>query len=69
MSVGLPAVGSVHPNDASDPYLAVSLTVEPAIVANLLADWPEPTVIAMVPASLLRTSLTNYSTPGFACCV
>ena len=40
MSVDLPAVGSVHPSDAGDPYLAVSLTLEPSIVANLLADMP-----------------------------
>jgi AraC-like DNA-binding protein len=43
MSVDLPAVGSVHPSEAGDPYLAVSLTLEPAIVANLLADLPKPT--------------------------
>jgi AraC-like DNA-binding protein len=42
MSVDLPAVGSVHPSDAAEPYLAVSLTLEPAIVANLLADLPKP---------------------------
>jgi len=42
MSVDLPAVGSVHPSDTGEPYLAVSLTLEPAIVANLLADLPKP---------------------------
>lgn len=42
MSVDLPAVGSVHPADDGDPYLAISLTLEPAIVANLLADLPKP---------------------------
>lgn len=42
MSVDLPAAGSVHPSDAGEPYLAVSLTLEPPIVANLLADLPEP---------------------------
>ena len=42
MSVDLPAVGSVHPSDHGDPYLAISLTLEPAIVANLLADLPKP---------------------------
>ena len=41
MSVDLPAVGSVHPSDG-DPYLAISLTLQPAIVANLLADLPKP---------------------------
>ena len=42
MSVDLPAVGSVHPSATGDPYLAVSLTLEPAIVADLLADLPKP---------------------------
>lgn len=42
MSVDLPAVGSVHSTVDGDPYLAVSLTLEPAIVANLLADLPKP---------------------------
>jgi AraC-like DNA-binding protein len=42
MSVDLPAVGSVHSTADGDPYLAVSLTLEPAIVANLLADLPKP---------------------------
>lgn len=42
MSVDLPAVGSVHPAETGEPYLAVSLTLEPAIVANLLADLPKP---------------------------
>ena len=42
MSVDLPAVGSVHPSIEGEPYLAISLTLEPAIVANLLADLPKP---------------------------
>jgi AraC-like DNA-binding protein len=42
MSVDLPAVGSVHPSEVGEPYLAVSLTLEPAIVANLIADLPKP---------------------------
>lgn len=42
MSVDLPAVGSVHPAETGAPYLAVSLTLEPTIVANLLADLPKP---------------------------
>jgi AraC-like DNA-binding protein len=42
MSVDLPAVGSVHPSEGGEPYLAVSLTLEPAMVANLLADLPKP---------------------------
>jgi len=42
MSVDLPAVGSVHPSDKGEPYLALSLTLQPSIVANLLADLPKP---------------------------
>jgi AraC-like DNA-binding protein len=42
MSVDLPAVGSVHPSDDGEPYLAISLTLKPAIVANLLADLHKP---------------------------
>lgn len=42
MSVDLPAVGSIHPSEAGEPYLAVSLTLEPTIVANLIADLPKP---------------------------
>jgi AraC-like DNA-binding protein len=42
MSIDLPAVGSVHPAETGEPYLAVSLTLEPTIVANLLADIAKP---------------------------
>lgn len=42
LSVDLPAVGAVHPADDGAPYLAVSLTLEPVIVAALLADLPKP---------------------------
>lgn len=38
MSVDLPAVGSVHPAATGEPYLAVSLTLDPAIVAALIRD-------------------------------
>lgn len=40
MSVGLPAVGAVHPAATGEPYLAVSLTLDPAIVAALIRDLP-----------------------------
>jgi len=42
MSVDLPAAGTVHPSEDGRPYLALSLTLEPTIVANLLADLPKP---------------------------
>lgn len=40
MSVDLPAVGSVHPTASGEPYLAISLTIDPQRVAALLADLP-----------------------------
>lgn len=40
MSVDLPAVGSVHPSATGEPYLAVSLTLDPTIVAGLIRDLP-----------------------------
>ena len=40
MSVDLPAVGSVHASAAGEPYLAVSLTLDPTIVAGLIRDLP-----------------------------
>lgn len=43
MSIELPAVGQVHPAASGEPYLAVSLTLEPTILATLLADLPKPT--------------------------
>lgn len=42
MSVDLPAVGAVHPAPTGEPYLAVSLTLDPAIVAALIRDLPVP---------------------------
>jgi AraC-like DNA-binding protein len=42
MSVDLPAIGSVHASEDGKPYLAISLTLEPLIVANFLADLPRP---------------------------
>jgi len=40
MSVDLPAVGAVHPALTGEPYLAVSLTIDPQRVATLLDDLP-----------------------------
>jgi hypothetical protein len=42
MSVDLPAVGVVRPAATGEPYLAVSLTLDPALLARLLADLPKP---------------------------
>jgi len=41
MSVDLPAAGAVHPADNGEPYLAVSLTLEASIIANLLSALPD----------------------------
>ena len=41
MSVNLPAVGSVEPSADGEPYLAVSLTLEPIRLAQLLGDLPK----------------------------
>ena len=43
MSIELPAVGTVHPAVSGEPYLAVSLTLDPTVLATLLADLPKPT--------------------------
>ena len=40
MSVDLPAVGSVHPAATGEPYLAISLTLDVAVVAALIRDLP-----------------------------
>ncbi|MCF4997223.1 helix-turn-helix domain-containing protein [Pseudomonas syringae] len=42
MSVDLPAVGSVHPAPTGEPYLAVSLTLDPSVLSTLLGDLPSP---------------------------
>jgi len=42
MSIELPAVGTVHPAASGEPYLAVSLTLDPIVLATLLADLPKP---------------------------
>jgi AraC-like DNA-binding protein len=42
MSIDLPAVGAVHAAETGEPYLAVSLTLDPTVLATLLADLPKP---------------------------
>lgn len=42
MSIELPAVGRVHPAATGEPYLAVSLTLDPSVLNTLLADLPKP---------------------------
>lgn len=43
MSVGLPAAGVVRPAPSGEPYLAVALMLDPALLAGLLAGLPDPT--------------------------
>lgn len=42
MSIDLPAVGTVHPDAAGEPYLAVSLTIDRHVVAAMLEDAVVP---------------------------
>lgn len=41
MSIQLPAVGTVHPAPTGEPYLAISLTLDPTVLSTLLADLPK----------------------------
>jgi len=41
MSVDLPAAGAVRSSASGEPYLAVSLTLDASLLANLLADLPD----------------------------
>lgn len=43
MSIDLPAVGTVWPAATGEPYLAVALILQPAVVAALIADLPKLT--------------------------
>lgn len=44
MSIDLPAVGAVHPAATGEPYLAVSLTLDPIVLSTLLGDLPKPAI-------------------------
>ncbi|AGU52725.1 transcriptional regulator, AraC family [Variovorax paradoxus B4] len=41
MSVGLPAAGVVNPSASGEPYLAVALLLDSAVISTLLSDLPE----------------------------
>jgi AraC-like DNA-binding protein len=38
MSIDLPAVGTIHASPSGEPYLAVSLTIDPQVVGAMLAE-------------------------------
>ncbi|QMV61961.1 AraC family transcriptional regulator [Pseudomonas berkeleyensis] len=42
MSVGLPAAGQVHADESGAPYLAVALSLDAKVIADLLYDLPDP---------------------------
>ena len=45
MSVDLPPIGTIHAEPTGEPYLAVSLTIDPQVVGAMLADaGPMPSV-------------------------
>jgi AraC-like DNA-binding protein len=51
MSVDLPAIGAVHPASTGEPYLAVSLTLEPEILSALLCDTTDAITGRVEPSS------------------
>ncbi|MBS79310.1 AraC family transcriptional regulator, partial [Variovorax sp.] len=48
MSIELPAAGTVRPAPGGEPYLAVALSLQPAVIAALIADLP-PIALAQKP--------------------
>jgi hypothetical protein len=58
MSIDLPAVGSVHPSEEGAPYLAVSLTIDPHIVASVLASAPPAAAPAVQSGGFSVASVT-----------
>ena len=58
MSIDLPAVGSIHAATTGEPYLAVSLTIDPQVVASMLADGPPPDPAAEVRCGFSVASVT-----------
>jgi AraC-like DNA-binding protein len=58
MSIDLPAVGSIHAAQTGEPYLAVSLTIDPQVVASMLADAPPPDPAAEVKNGFSVASVT-----------
>ena len=63
MTVDLPAVGQVHAAADGSPYLAVSLTLDPAIISTLLHDLPVDSSTAAAGADTSSFSVASM-TPG-----
>lgn len=59
MSVDLPAIGQVHQSADGKPYLAVSLTLEPKVVAQLIADLPKPAGSALYSSGFSVAPMTT----------
>jgi AraC-like DNA-binding protein len=58
MSIDLPAVGSIHAAKAGEPYLAVSLTIDPQVVAAMLVDAAPPDSAVEVKSGFSVASVT-----------
>jgi len=58
MSIDLPAIGTVRAAPTGEPYLAVALTLEPTILANLLADLPDACRQARVDVGFSVSAMT-----------
>lgn len=58
MSVDLPAIGTVHPDQNGAPYLAISLTLDQQVIAQLLVDLPESPIHRTAPAGFCVASVT-----------
>lgn len=59
MSIDLPAIGTVWPAETGEPYLAVALTIDRAILSGLLADLPEAAAGESVRAGFSVAAVTE----------
>lgn len=41
VSIDVPATGEIYPGGPDEPYLAISLTLDPGVIASLLGDRPQ----------------------------
>jgi len=59
MSVRLPAAGVVNPSASGEPYLAVALLLDAAVISPLLSDLPEPAESEAQPAGFSVAAVTS----------